>query len=206
MENGKWKMESIRRAPHALCSHLPFAICHFPSAPRRPARRVDDRQEVEHPGDGRVKRADLREPRLGLDVLVRRALGQFGRNVRRAEPTGPASACPMNHGRCRTFCAKFPCPFISGACTTRIPATRIPKRNTARIVAPTVTARTRSPISQYPAPGTTHPASATSGGGGALFSAESVDIERDTVAGPRDRASNAYGPPPAFVSVTTRRQ
>jgi hypothetical protein len=40
----------------------------------------------------------------------------------------------------------------------------IPLKKTARIVTPQAIARPRCPISQYPSPGKTHPASATTGG------------------------------------------
>src|SRR5688572_10916634 len=95
---------------------------------------------------------------------------------------GPASTCGTNQALARIFWGDAP----SGASTTRIPPMSSPSTNSMTIVTPTVSPRARWPINQYPAPGISHPASATSGGGGRIGSAAGGGDGRAVVGGGGD--------------------
>src|SRR5947209_14724920 len=77
---------------------------------------------------------------------------------------GPARICPTNQGFCETALTGLESTPL-GTSTTRTPPISIPRMKRMMMVMPTVRARPRWPMSQYPEPGTTHVAKATIGGG-----------------------------------------
>src|SRR6185503_246812 len=86
---------------------------------------------------------------------------------------GPARICPTNHGFCETaFTGLVSTP--AGTSTTLTPPITNPRINRTMMVIPTVSARDRCPISQYPAPCTTQVERATIGGGTELEDVEAI--------------------------------